>query len=135
VLERIQDRTESSVLLITHDLGVVAGVADRVVVMYSGSPVEEGDVESIFYTPSHPYTRGLLRSLPRLDSRRQGEPLFRIPGYQPGPNERPDGCAFHPRCDVAIAGVCSAAAPAVVTLHPTHRASCHLLTSASEVGA
>jgi oligopeptide/dipeptide ABC transporter ATP-binding protein len=135
VLERIQDRTRSSVLLITHDLGVVAGVADRVVVVYSGSPVEEGDVESIFYTPSHPYTRGLLRSLPRLDSRRQGEPLFRIPGYQPGPAERPDGCAFHPRCDDAIAGVCSLAAPAAVMLTPTHRASCHLLTSASEVGA
>jgi oligopeptide/dipeptide ABC transporter ATP-binding protein len=135
VLERIQDRTRSSVLLITHDLGVVAGVADRVVVMYSGSPVEEGDVESIFYTPSHPYTRGLLRSLPRLDTRRQGEPLFRIPGYQPGPAERPDGCAFNPRCDDAIAGVCSVAAPAAVTLTPTHRASCHLLTSASEVGA
>ncbi|MFZ4434122.1 MAG: ABC transporter ATP-binding protein [Microthrixaceae bacterium] len=134
VLERIQDRTNTSVLLITHDLGVVAGVADRVVVMYSGSPVEDGDVDSIFYEPSHPYTRGLLRSLPRLDARRGGEPLFRIPGYQPSPAERPTGCAFHPRCDDAIVGVCAATAPTAVMLSSTHRASCHLLSRRSAVG-
>ena len=134
VLERIQDRTKTSVLLITHDLGVVAGVADRVVVMYSGSPVEDGDVESIFYEPSHPYTRGLLRSLPRLDARRDGEPLFRIPGYQPGPAERPTGCAFNPRCDDAIDGVCATTSPVTVALGSAHRASCHLLSPGTGVG-
>ena len=68
VLERIQERTNSSIMLVTHDLGVVAGVADRVMVMYAGRQVEIGDVEQIFYEPRHPYTRGLLGSLPRFDS-------------------------------------------------------------------
>ena len=67
VLERIQDRTKSSIMLITHDLGVVAGVADRVLVMYAGRQVELGTVDEIFYEPRHPYTRGLLASLPRVD--------------------------------------------------------------------
>ena len=70
VLERIQDRTNSAILLITHDLGVVAGIADRVLVMYAGRQVEIGDVDQTFYEPRHPYTRGLLGSLPRLDRRR-----------------------------------------------------------------
>ena len=72
VLERIQDRTRSSMLLITHDLGVVAGIADRVMVMYAGRQVELGTVDEIFYSPGHPYTRGLLASLPRLDRRARG---------------------------------------------------------------
>ncbi len=67
VLERIQERTNSAIMLITHDLGVVAGIADRVMVMYAGRQVEIGDVDEIFYDPRHPYTRGLLGSLPRLD--------------------------------------------------------------------
>src|SRR4029079_8357946 len=69
VLERIQDRTDTAIVLITHDLGVVAGVADRVLVMYAGREVEIGSVDDIFYQPGHPYTRGLLSSLPRLDRR------------------------------------------------------------------
>jgi oligopeptide/dipeptide ABC transporter ATP-binding protein len=127
VLERIQDRTDSSLMLITHDLGVVAGVADRVVVMYSGSLVEDGDVDSVFYDTAHPYTRGLLASLPRLDARDRSEPLYRIPGFQPPPVQRPHGCPFHPRCDIAIAGVCDVETPAVHVIGPSHQATCHAI--------
>ena len=69
VFERIQERTNSAILLITHDLGVVAGVTDRILVMYAGRQVETGTVDDVFYRPSHPYTQGLLASLPRLDRR------------------------------------------------------------------
>jgi len=128
VLERIQDRTDSSLMLITHDLGVVAGVADRVVVMYSGSLVEDGDVDSLFYDTAHPYTRGLLASLPRLDARDRSEPLYRIPGFQPPPAQRPSGCPFHPRCDIAIAGVCDVERPSVHVIGPSHQATCHAIS-------
>jgi len=127
VLERIQDRTDSSLMLITHDLGVVAGVADRVVVMYSGSLVEDGDVDSVFHDTSHPYTRGLLASLPRLDAHDRSEPLYRIPGFQPPPAQRPQGCPFHPRCDIAIAGLCDVETPAVHVVGPSHQATCHAI--------
>lgn len=127
VLERIQDRTGSSLMLITHDLGVVAGVADRVVVIYSGSSVEDGDVDSVFYDTAHPYTRGLLASLPRLDARDRCEPLYRIPGFQPPPAQRPGGCPFHPRCDIAIAGVCDIETPTVHLISPNHQATCHAI--------
>jgi oligopeptide/dipeptide ABC transporter ATP-binding protein len=126
VLERIQERTNSALMLITHDLGIVAGVADRVVVMYSGGPVENGDVDSVFYQTAHPYTRGLLASLPRLDARDRSEPLYRIPGFQPPPAQRPAGCPFHPRCDVAIDGVCDVELPPARMAGPGHVAKCHL---------
>src|SRR6266545_3015904 len=83
VLERIQDRTKSAILLITHDLGVVAGIADRVLVMYAGRQVEIGDVDQTFYDPRHPYTRGLLGSLPRLDVSSAHQRLARIEGQPP----------------------------------------------------
>ena len=83
VLERIQDRTNSAIVLITHDLGVVAGVADRVLVMYAGRPVETGTVDEIFYASRHPYTLGLLASLPRLDAGEKAERLYRIKGQPP----------------------------------------------------
>lgn len=126
VLKRIQDRTGSSLMLITHDLGVVAGVADRVLVMYSGAPVEDGGVEDVFYRTGHPYTRGLLASLPRLDARDRSTRLYRIPGTQPAPSARPGGCAFHPRCAVAVVGLCDTQAPPVVRLGADHEAACHL---------
>jgi oligopeptide/dipeptide ABC transporter ATP-binding protein len=132
VLARIQDRTSSSIMLITHDLGVVAGVADRVVVMYSGRLIEEGETDNIFYDTAHPYTRGLLASLPRLDARDRSTPLYRIQGFQPSPAERPSGCSFHPRCDVAIAGTCDIELPARHEVGPGHFARCHLVASPGE---
>ena len=96
VFERIQDRTSSAILLITHDLGVVAGVTDRILVMYAGRQVEMGTVDDVFYRPSHPYAQGLLASLPRLDRRRDGEQLHRIKGQPPSLIFLPPGLRLQP---------------------------------------
>jgi oligopeptide/dipeptide ABC transporter ATP-binding protein len=129
VLERIQDRTDTAIILITHDLGVVAGVSDRVLVMYAGREVERGTVEHIFYEPAHPYTRGLLASLPRLDRRTSGDRLDRIKGQPPSLIHLPTGCAFHPRCPWADDQKCVADVPAPVALDDRHRAACHYATT------
>jgi len=125
VFERIQDRTRSAVLLITHDLGVVAGVTDRILVMYAGRQVETGTVDDVFYNPSHPYTQGLLASLPRLDQRRAGERLYRIKGQPPSLIFLPPGCAFNPRCPHAEPGLCDVTRPELVDVTPDHRSACH----------
>jgi peptide/nickel transport system ATP-binding protein len=125
VLERIQERTKSSILLITHDLGVVAGIADRVLVMYAGRQVEIGDVDQTFYDPRHPYTRGLLGSLPRLDRSGRGR-LTRIEGQPPSMVFLPSGCAFHPRCVYAdLDGVCVTERPEMHTVGDDHTSACH----------
>ena len=124
VLERIRDRTSSSIILITHDLGVVAGVTDRVMVMYAGRQVEFADVEEIFYRPRHPYTQGLLASLPRLDRRAGDERLHRIQGQPPSLIFLPPGCAFNPRCPHARAGVCDTEVPPLISIGPDHVAAC-----------
>ena len=126
VLERIQDRTNSAIMLITHDLGVVAGVADRVVVMYAGRQVEMGSVDQIFYEPRHAYTEGLLASLPRLDRRADKHSrLHRIVGQPPSLIFLPTGCAFHPRCPHAeVPGRCDSERPELVDVGPEHRSSC-----------
>jgi oligopeptide/dipeptide ABC transporter ATP-binding protein len=97
VLERAQQAVSSAIVLITHDLGVVAGVADRVMVMYAGRAVEQGLVDDVFLRPRHPYTLGLLESLPRLDAEGQ-ERLTPIVGAPPSLLHPPTGCPFHPRC-------------------------------------
>jgi oligopeptide/dipeptide ABC transporter ATP-binding protein len=99
LLADLQRELGMAVLLITHDLGVVAQSARRVLVMYAGRVVEEGSVEAVFARPRHPYTAGLLRSVPRSD--RPGAALAPIEGAVPDPRERPPGCAFHPRCALA----------------------------------
>jgi oligopeptide/dipeptide ABC transporter ATP-binding protein len=127
VLERIQDRTSSSIVLITHDLGVVAGVADRVLVMYAGRQVEMGDVDQIFYEPRHPYAEGLLASLPRLDRRSdKNSRLHRIVGQPPSMIMLPPGCAFHPRCPRAeVPGRCNEERPELRLLEDDHWSACH----------
>ncbi len=126
VLERIQDRTSSSIVLITHDLGVVAGVADRVLVMYAGRRVEEGTVDEIFYEPRHPYTLGLLASLPRVDRSGANTRLYRIKGQPPSLLRPPSGCAFHPRCDHAqLPEPCATEVPALRPVEPEHLSACH----------
>jgi len=99
LLRSIQDETGMGMLLITHDLGVVAGIADYVYVMYSGRIVERAPVEALFSNPLHPYTQGLLRCTPRLDDQR--DRLVVIPGAVPDPAQPPRGCRFHPRCALA----------------------------------
>ena len=125
VFERIQDRTESSLLLITHDLGVVAGVADRVMVMYAGRQVELGTVDDVYYRTAHPYAQGLLASLPRLDRRVPGERLHRIKGQPPSLIFLPPGCAFNPRCPHARPGMCDTQRPELHTVGFGHTSACH----------
>jgi oligopeptide/dipeptide ABC transporter ATP-binding protein len=137
VLERVAEKTSSSILLITHDLGVVAGVADRVMVMYAGREAELGTVEEVFYKPSHPYTQGLLASLPRID-RRDSEKLHRIVGQPPSLIFVPAGCAFHPRCPEAeLPGRCNTEQPRLTELSLSHLSACHfaerLLSEAPEL--
>ena len=126
VLERIQERTNSAILMITHDLGVVAGIADRVLVMYAGRQVEIGTVDQTFYEPRHPYTRGLLGSLPRLDVSGSHERLARIEGQPPSLIAIPSGCAFHPRCVYAdLSGRCVHERPEMHVVGEGHTSACH----------
>jgi oligopeptide/dipeptide ABC transporter ATP-binding protein len=122
VLDRALDETGAAMVLITHDLGVVAGIADRVLVMYAGRPVEIGSVEDIYYEPRMPYTLGLLGSLPRLDSSGR-ERLTPILGSPPSLVNMPPGCPFAPRCPLHVPE-CDAAEPPLVDVGPAHRAAC-----------
>jgi len=138
VLQRIQDRTESSVLLITHDLGVVAGMAERVMVMYAGRQAEIGTVDDIFYRPRHPYTLGLLASLARIDRESKEDRLYRIEGQPPSLIHVPRGCPFHPRCFRAeLPAPCAVDRPAllVATGDAGHRAACHFAEEMADVTA
>jgi peptide/nickel transport system ATP-binding protein len=100
LFRELKQKREMSLLYITHDLGVVANIADRVYVMYAGVIAEQGEVAQIFHYPRHPYTQALLASLPNRAKR--GKILHSIPGTVPNPAYRPEGCPFHPRCPFAI---------------------------------
>lgn len=100
LLSELQRDTGMAMVLITHDLGVVAEAVSRALVMYAGQIVESGNVETLFDAPAHPYTRGLIRSMPRIDER--GDELYSIGGTPPAAGQMPPGCAFHPRCPHAI---------------------------------
>jgi oligopeptide transport system ATP-binding protein len=112
----------TAVVLVTHDLGVVAGTTDRLAVMYAGRIIEEGPTAEVFAAAAHPYTRGLLASLPRLDAAGR-EPLTAIPGLPPDPGRLPAGCPFHPRCDQAL-DRCRSEYPPRLSLAPEHAATC-----------
>lgn len=124
LIKELKDEFNTSVILITHDLGVVAGVCDRVLVMYAGEIVELGSVEDIFYRPLHPYTKGLLESVPRLDKSRR-EFLHSIPGNPPNLTELPTGCPFFPRCESRI-DRCSHEKPPLSEPLDGHQKACHL---------
>jgi len=126
VLLDIKDEIDSAIMLITHDLGVVAGLADRVMVMYAGRQAELGTTAEVFYEARHPYTLGLLASLPRLDDRGD-EPLVPIPGSPPSLIRRPSGCPFHPRCRFArLPGPCDSDVPALrLVAGDAHLSACH----------
>jgi oligopeptide/dipeptide ABC transporter ATP-binding protein len=127
ILELLRDlsaRTGTAVLLITHDFGVVNEVADRVAVMYAGSIVEEGTRVELLSRPRHPYTQGLLRSIPRPEAR--GRRLEEIAGAVPRPGHWPAGCRFHERCTLAFEP-CPTDVPGRTAVSPTHAARCHLL--------
>jgi oligopeptide/dipeptide ABC transporter ATP-binding protein len=122
-LRAAREETDASLVLITHDLGVVAGMADRVIVMYAGKPVETAPTDEVFYRSKMPYTLGLLGSLPRLDSERSG-PLRPIPGSPPSLLTLPSGCPFRPRCPVSF-DRCVTEEPDLDPVGPDHRAACH----------
>ncbi|WP_236884187.1 ABC transporter ATP-binding protein [Devosia sp. A16] len=123
LLDEISRSRGLAVLLITHDMGIVAGFADRVMVMYSGRIVEENEATLLFGEPQHPYSRGLLEAVPRADVTVARLPS--IPGAPPPPAARPSGCAFHPRCGRAMA-VCSTIEPAEIVTRLGARVRCHL---------
>jgi oligopeptide/dipeptide ABC transporter ATP-binding protein len=121
LLGRLQEETGMAVLLITHDMGVVAETARRVLVMYAGQIVEEAGVGDLFGRPLHPYTKALLESVPRLDAHQ--ERLRAIPGAVPDPRAFPAGCRFHPRCSIAVPE-CRGAVPPLETKAASRRARC-----------
>jgi peptide/nickel transport system ATP-binding protein len=127
LIAELQREFGMAVMFITHDLGVVAEIADEVAVMYLGRVVERGSVDDIFYNPQHPYTLALLHSIPRLGARRRrGERLAAIEGMVPHPLARPPGCPFNTRCPEAVAGLCDVRDPALLELAPQHFAACHM---------
>ena len=113
-----------AILFITHDLGVVAEIADDVAVMYLGNVVEQADADTIFNNPQHPYTEALLRSLPEISLTRKR--LDAIRGMVPSPYQRPTGCPFHPRCDHAVVGLCDRVVPQPIALSEDHETRCLL---------
>jgi len=132
VLLDIKDQIDSAIMLITHDLGVVAGLADRVMVMYAGRRAELGTADETFYRTRHPYTLGLLASLPRVDESGEDH-LLPIPGQPPSLIRRPTGCAFHPRCTFAKA-LCSDVVPDFrVVDGASHFSACHYAEEVGEV--
>ncbi len=123
VLKKAQRETGAAIIMITHDLGVVAGMSDRVTVMYAGRPVEQGTVDEIFYRPAMPYTIGLLGSVPRLDAQDR-DALATLDGNPPSVVNLPPGCPFAPRCPMAIE-VCRTTEPELLQVGSGHLASCH----------
>jgi len=121
LLSRLQEDLGMAVLMITHDLGIIAEMADRVAVMYAGRIVETGSVDEIFVHPEHPYTRGLLASIPRANQ--QQDRLSVIPGTVPDATRFPSGCRFAPRCDLAET-VCSQQNPKLLNIEETHQVAC-----------
>ena len=125
LLERLQRELGMAIMLITHDLGVVAGTADRVVVMYAGQVVETATTTELFARPRHPYTEGLLAAVPRVDTPR--EQLRAIPGSVPAATDWPAGCRFHPRCPYAW-DKCRTSEPPLLDAGSGHQARCWLVT-------
>jgi oligopeptide/dipeptide ABC transporter ATP-binding protein len=131
LLRELQHKYETAIIFITHDLGVIAQMADHVVVMYLGRVMEAGPVDDIFHAPQHPYTRALLRSIPSRQTT-TGTVLPMIAGALPHPFNRPAGCPFHPRCDSALPARCAGAVPASYVLGARRVVSCFLHGEAAE---
>ena len=131
LLRKARDELGTAILLVTHDLGVIASICDEVAVMYAGRIVERGSVEDVFYRPLHPYTRALLRATPTLEGARALLPA--IPGAPPDPAALPEGCAFAPRCARAT-GLCRREKAQEAPAGATHRAACWHCTARTEGG-
>jgi peptide/nickel transport system ATP-binding protein len=129
LLRRLQDEKGLAIILITHDMGVIAEMADDVVVMYLGRVVERGPVDTIFHAPKHPYTKSLLRSIPSILAAPRTK-LSTISGSIPHPYNRPTGCPFHTRCPEFIRGTCDQNMPELQPIGPDHQVSCFLYPAA-----
>ena len=129
LLRDLKEKMDGSIMLITHDLGIIAEMADYVVVMYAGRVIEKGTVSEIFHNPMHPYTIGLQKSKPTLES--DSDKLFNIPGNVPNPINMPNHCYFKERCSKCI-GKCSSEYPGMVQVSPTHFVACHLYNDKEE---
>jgi peptide/nickel transport system ATP-binding protein/oligopeptide transport system ATP-binding protein len=121
IVKDLREKLSTAVIWITHDLGVIAGLADRVLVMYGGEIVEEAAVAELYSNPQHPYTRGLLGSIPRLDQK--GSKLVNIKGQPPSLYEKPTSCSFAPRCPYVF-DRCRAENPPLLVVGDGHSAAC-----------
>jgi len=130
LMKELQKEYGMAIILITHDMGVIAETADRVVVMYAGKVVEYADVRTLFNDPKHPYTYGLLTSIPRLDI--EQEKLKSIPGVVPDPLNFPSGCRFHPRCEFFEKGKCDVSEPELVEVEKGHKVRCYFWEKVDE---
>jgi len=127
LMRELQQKLGMAILFITHNLGVIAEMAEEVMVMYLGRVMEKTDVDTLFYNPKHPYTQALLKSIPRLDKDEQDQQrLDTIKGMVPSAAAIPSGCPFHPRCVEFISGVCDVKTPALTEIAPGHMVECHL---------
>jgi len=124
LLKDIRQKEGSTLILITHDMGVHANLSDRIAVLYAGKVVEEADTRTILKTPLHPYTQYLIKSLPHLDERTE---RVSIPGRPPALDHPPSGCRFHPRCPLAI-DKCRTIDPETISVRPGHQVACHVVT-------
>jgi oligopeptide transport system ATP-binding protein len=122
-MREIQKRQGTSIIMITHDMGLVAGMADTILVMYAGQPVEFGPAQAVFSGPLHPYTRGLLDSLPRADGTGK-KTLKPIGGAPASPANLPPGCPFHPRCSCS-GDICKRDRPFLKAREEGHTSACH----------
>ena len=136
LMKELKRRVGAAIVLITHDLGVVAEIAERVMVMYAGRKVEEAPVAQLFSTPRHPYTQGLLAAVPKLGSSLSGDAgrLTEIPGLVPSLKQRLDGCIFAPRCNQAT-DLCREFAPALERKAQGHLAACHFASRETAAAA
>ena len=124
LIHELKEEFDASVMLITHDLGVIAEMCDYVAVMYAGHIVESSDVDTLFGNPLHPYTKGLMKSIPRLDV--ESEHLDTIRGLVPNLLDLPPGCPFHPRCDLRLRQ-CAKEVPELIQVEDLHLVKCHLV--------
>ncbi len=134
LMKDLQREMGTTIVLITHNLGVIAEMCDDVIVMYLGKVVEHADVDSLFFNPQHPYTRALLKSIPRIEATTR-ERLQPIRGIVPDPYAVPSGCPFWPRCDDFMPGICDREEPAYISIEPGHEVRCHLYDTEREVHA
>lgn len=127
LLRDVQSRLKNTIVLVTHDMGVHANIADRIGIMYAGKIVEEAPTERIFGAPTHPYTRYLINSLPRFGDK---TPRASVPGSPPSLANLPSGCPFHPRCPYAME-ICKREMPGFAQIVPDHRVACWLVDEGS----